>query len=590
MYFKFQCTQCGKDLKAREDTTGANVRCPYCRATIAVPKPSAAGAPPPLPAAPKAETTRPAAVRESAAAAAREPAPAVAPSARPRAAAPALRKQPASQGDVFDNTHVSMPITALIGVGLTILFYAVLFPLSGTKLNDLFFHRGWVPPVEVFLMCWSVAILVWKTRKLSRQRETILLDVLPGDDDITPENVDGYLEHMRTLPAAPAESFLLNRVWRGLEHFRVRRSNPEVAEMLISQSDIDATAVNSSYTILNTFIWAIPILGFIGTVHGLGSAVSGFTGGLNQAQDINVLKQSLTEITSGLGIAFDTTLIALIMSLFLMLPTKSIQKSEEDMLNTIAEYCNENLLKRLNDGPAGQDHGDQQRREIQSAIDAAMVAHHAELQTWAKKLETIGASITQQVTVGWSGIHQQLQPALDQLGRLQQEAARLQQDFVGSLQGITMNLQGQTSRYQQDLLSAFQQAASGLQGDTGRMKQDLLSAFQGAAGSADAQIRALQQCAEQHQARISENVARLVDQIQQAMSGLAVRTGVVQDEVSASMRRTAETMDAYFGGLGQGIGRLSEVLERLGENQVVIQMPEPRRRRWWSFGRNSGGA
>ncbi len=47
---------------------------------------------------------------------------------------------------------------------------------------------------------------------------------------------------------------------------RIRNSNPEVAEVLSSQSDIDANAVQSSYTILNVFIWAIPILGFVGTV------------------------------------------------------------------------------------------------------------------------------------------------------------------------------------------------------------------------------------------------------------------------------------------------------------------------------------
>ena len=45
-----------------------------------------------------------------------------------------------------------------------------------------------------------------------------------------------------------------------------------------------------------------------------------------------------------------TTLIALVMSLIVMFPTSSLQKMEEDLLNWVDEYCNENLLKRLDDG------------------------------------------------------------------------------------------------------------------------------------------------------------------------------------------------------------------------------------------------
>ena len=38
------------------------------------------------------------------------------------------------------------------------------------------------------------------------------------------------------------------------------------------------------------------------------------------------------------------------MSLLLKFPASSMQKAEEDLLNSVDEYCNENLLRRLNDG------------------------------------------------------------------------------------------------------------------------------------------------------------------------------------------------------------------------------------------------
>ena len=193
-----------------------------------------------------------------------------------------------------------------------------------------------------------MVILFLKWKKIKRQKGLMLFDLLPNElsEDITQESVGQFVDHARQLPLGPDESFLVSRVLRGLEHFRVRNSNPEVAEVLNSQSDIDANAVQSSYTILNVFIWAIPILGFVGTVIGISVAVSG----IDMSGDIANVKESLNTVTSGLATAFDTTLIALVMSMFVMFPTSSLQKAEEDMLNSVDEYCNENLLKRLKDG------------------------------------------------------------------------------------------------------------------------------------------------------------------------------------------------------------------------------------------------
>ena len=117
--------------------------------------------------------------------------------------------------------------------------------------------------------------------------------------------------------------------------------------MLKSQSEIDATMVDSSYVLIKVFIWAIPILGFIGTVLGISEAVSSFGGEMGAAADIEKIKEQLGQVTGGLSEAFDTTLVSLIFSLFVMFPTSVMQKNEEDLLNKVDEYCNEYFLKRL---------------------------------------------------------------------------------------------------------------------------------------------------------------------------------------------------------------------------------------------------
>ena len=191
---------------------------------------------------------------------------------------------------------------------------------------------------------------------------------------------------MTELPIRPTESFLIMRVLRVLEHFRARNNNSEAAGLLATQSDIDANAVSSSYSLVKVFIWAIPILGFIGTVKGLGDAVGGFGGSLDGATDISAVKESLTTITGGLSTAFDTTFIALIMSLFLMIPMSSLQKSEDELLNSIDEYCNEYVLRRLSDS-TGLTLDEQQS---EAGVTAALMK---QLENIERTLERLNGSI-----------------------------------------------------------------------------------------------------------------------------------------------------------------------------------------------------
>jgi hypothetical protein len=299
-------------------------------------------------------------------------------------------------------------------------------PFPRSYFNGLFWQRGWVPFVEAFLMFWSFAILAFKAKIFSRQKQSMLLEVLPVSisADINAERLPEFTEHIRKLPIPPNESFLINRVLRGLEHFRVRGSASEVANMLESQSEIDATSVGASYTLVKVFIWAIPILGFIGTVQGLGDAVGGFSGKMAGATDISVVKDSLGDITKGLGVAFDTTLIALVMSLLLMLPMSTLEKNEEDLLNSVDEYCNENLLKRLDDGGGGGGGGSGgiDQKVLEKAINAAMAQQQAELAAWTKKLEAIAGTLARQVIEGWKSVNE-LQAAQHQKQLVADKAA-----------------------------------------------------------------------------------------------------------------------------------------------------------------------
>tara|TARA_R110002111_G_scaffold248400_1_gene312003 strand:+ start:5588 stop:7090 length:1503 start_codon:yes stop_codon:yes gene_type:complete len=401
MYFQFPCEKCSKKLKVRDENIGKKVRCPYCHHTMLVQKPET----------PVIDTSIDVSISSS-----------VTP---PTKTSSSRGGNKAVSSGWADGTEVSLSKSCVIAIGASIVFLVIMFPFRTYYLGELFWARGWVPFALVFLMSWSAAILVLKYFKLAKQKDSMLFDTLPTDisENISEKTVLKFIEHVKNLPVDPRESFLVNRVLRGLEHFSVLKSSSEVSSRLQSQSEIDATAVDSSYTLLKVFIWAIPILGFIGTVIGISAAVGGFAGGMDKAADISALKASLGNVTGGLSTAFDTTLVALVMSMLVMFPSSSMQKSEEDLLNWVDEYCNENLLKRLKESESGGGGGDEKdhRRLIQRTIDKAMADHHAELQTWTQKLEGIGSTLSQQVMKSWGKIDDKLRAQQeDQITKVQQ--------------------------------------------------------------------------------------------------------------------------------------------------------------------------
>ncbi|MCA9203380.1 MAG: MotA/TolQ/ExbB proton channel family protein, partial [Planctomycetales bacterium] len=297
----------------------------------------------------------------------------------------------------------------------------------------------------------------------------------------------------------------------------------ETVTMMESQSGIDAANVAGSYTIVKVFIWAMPILGFIGTVMGVSSAVSGLSATLENAADVSAVTNSMKGVFGGLGTAFDTTLLALVMSMLVKIPTSALQKSEDGLVTIADEYCNENLLRRLNDGrEGGAERGAGGTSGIDAsvfreAVEAAMGTHHAELENWLRKLDAIGSKLTTQVAKGWTDINAQMQQQqAEQLAQFQQQYA------------------DQTSRLQQQL----------------------------------------------------EEMNATARTLQQTLADLTSQTAAMQADVAAAIGGSTESLQTHFAGLERGLNSLSSVLESLGEKQVVVQQVESPRRGWFGAKRN----
>jgi flagellar motor component MotA len=252
-----------------------------------------------------------------------------------------------------------------IGTVLFIAWYGILYPFNPAPnvpsseynfmqyLAAMFIQRTWVNFAETFFFTWAMGIVYLKFQKLRHQREALLLDVLPMElgREINSKNVGSFIDHVYNLPHRLRDSLMVNRIRKGLELFEIKQSTGDVGGMMSSQSDIDANRVGGSYALLKVFLWAIPILGFIGTVLGLSAAIGSMD--LSDAKDVDKIIGSISKVTGGLGTAFDTTLLGLVLAMVLQFPMSSLSKKEDDNLNDIDAFCNDILLPRLEETMGG---------------------------------------------------------------------------------------------------------------------------------------------------------------------------------------------------------------------------------------------
>ena len=253
-------------------------------------------------------------------------------------------------------TMVNYVFTFIIGVLFTVVFYGLLIPFygKGVDMVDMFFHggassRSSLPYYTVFLTCWSIAILLVKLLKLKNQRRAFELNILPDDPNfvLSPRTAREILDRIYMQVDQPSCYALLDRIDIALGNLKNLGNVTGVSECLASQANSDEEYMANSYTILKGFIWAIPVLGFIGTVIGLSSAVGGFGKVVAQGANMEELKTALGGVTGGLSIAFETTLIALVLALIVQLFAKFVQNEEELFLDECANYCNRNIVAKM---------------------------------------------------------------------------------------------------------------------------------------------------------------------------------------------------------------------------------------------------
>lgn len=129
----------------------------------------------------------------------------------------------------------------------------------------------------------------------------------------------------------------------GLGKFAISKSATDVAEVVRNQADVELSRLVTGMSTVHYLAWAIPAIGFVGTVRGLGGAF-----GVNDPDIAEFTRQAKDQ----LKIAFDCTLVALVLSLAAMYFIHAVQRAEEVLVTDARQCCQEHLLLRLYDPSA----------------------------------------------------------------------------------------------------------------------------------------------------------------------------------------------------------------------------------------------
>lgn len=247
------------------------------------------------------------------------------------------------------NTWFALLATALITGAFFIGLSHVPASVRSIKAIAMILERGWTPYAMVALFVLALTILFIKWRKLAFQKKAFGVELIPVGNNfaLTSETALDVIKTLSESVDDPKRFVLFNRIERALLNLKNVGNVSDVSEMLRAQAENDESHMDSSYGILSGIIWVIPILGFIGTVVGLSGAIGGFGAVLNTDATVSSLRDSLAPVTSNLGIAFDTTFVALVLAMVVQMLMTFLRKQEEMFLDACRDYAHVNIISRL---------------------------------------------------------------------------------------------------------------------------------------------------------------------------------------------------------------------------------------------------
>lgn len=375
---------------------------------------------------------------------------------------------------------------------------------------------GWimsvVPALIAFVFIWTIADLILKLR-VARVNESDLArsEVRKLAKRVREEPTEAVLQRLRGWDTAMLMRPVGKRVLWLLQHLDTVDAQ-RAHELTRHQSDLESDSAASGYRTVRLFIWAMPILGFIGTVLGISLAVGSFSEFLTtnvSIDEIDRVTAELGNVASGLSFAFDTTLLGLLAGLAASVASSGVQSKEERFLTGLEE-----LSLRIMESTGPVNGGARAAAEVGTAIGAEF---DQMMQARLQELSAQMQEFTRAVQAGLDGF-------LSEWGKLPPEVEKVAAD-MGALRGH---------------LSSATKGTDKLILETRLLLEGLNEAS----------------------THMGNRLTASIGSISQTVDGLGNNLGSISETLETSLTGLSERVQASEGHLRAGLGSLQETIEQ----------------------------
>jgi biopolymer transport protein ExbB/TolQ len=188
----------------------------------------------------------------------------------------------------------------------------------------------------LMLALWALSIIFIKWKRIKEQTEILSTSIfnLDPEKDITLENVSSLQDKLDN----KEKGLLVNALNAGLHKFKVSGNIEDASSSAHDVCEQESERMESELSMIRYIIWAIPSIGFIGTVRGIGEALS---------QAHIAVEGDIAGMTASLGVAFNSTYVALVVSIFLMFFLHQLQLIQDRLTLDSHDYCNKNFVDKM---------------------------------------------------------------------------------------------------------------------------------------------------------------------------------------------------------------------------------------------------
>lgn len=190
------------------------------------------------------------------------------------------------------------------------------------------------------LMLWAFAIMAYKAYTVLAERALLQQEFLRVREGvrILPEDTREYARVLQEQGDSVRQMLLPRVLLTALERFGSTRQVQDVSDVANKLTEAEGERLESELSMIRYIAWAIPSVGFIGTVRGIGQAL---------AQAHRAVEGDISGVTENLGIAFNSTFVALLISIVVMFLVHQLQSLQERLVFDTQTYVDHHLIRHM---------------------------------------------------------------------------------------------------------------------------------------------------------------------------------------------------------------------------------------------------